>query len=103
MGLSRGRVSLLFFVEGTLLGGASALLGGFLGAVLAQLLNAAHLQIEYDSFRNVYLTDALSFSVDGLVVARVVVVFTILTAIGSLGPAVVASRLRPVEALRHAT
>jgi ABC-type lipoprotein release transport system permease subunit len=91
----------LFLIEGLLLGLLGAVGGGLLGAVLVSWFSRhgipAFSEAQRYSYGGDYLYPALSWP-DLLAIPGFMVVVSVLAA---LGPAVMAARLRPADALRH--
>ncbi len=100
VGWRRSRVVMLFLLEGLFLGIAGAVLGGLLGAGLVRFFSVYGIPAFSEAQRYHYGGDRLypalawgdAFSVGALMVA--------VSVLASLGPALMAARLRPAEALR---
>ena len=101
IGMTRGQVLTLFLVEALMLGLAGTLLGGLLGAGLAVGLDAAQISITTEAIQALLLSDVLNLSVTPSHVGGAVAVFTLLTGLSALGPAVRAARMEPVTAMHH--
>lgn len=101
IGMSRGRVLLIFMLEATVLGAAASLVGGLLGAALAAGLSALELSIPVEAVRVVLLSDTLTLAVHPGSVARAVGTLTAFTMLSALWPAIRAARLQPVTAMQH--
>jgi ABC-type lipoprotein release transport system permease subunit len=101
IGWRRTKVVALFLIEGLLLGLLGAVGGGLLGAVLVSWFSRhgipAFSEAQRYSYGGDYLYPALSWP-DLLAIPGFMVVVSVLAA---LGPAVMAARLRPADALRH--
>jgi putative ABC transport system permease protein len=101
IGSRRSRVVVLFLLEGLFLGLAGAVGGAVLGAALVHWFSVngipAFSEAQRYSYGGDYLFTALSWRplvrVPGLMVA--------VSVLASLGPALMAARRRPAEALRH--
>jgi putative ABC transport system permease protein len=101
VGWRRSRVVALFLLEGLFLGIAGAVLGGLLGAGLVEFFSVHGIPAFSEAQRYSYGGDRLYpvlawadlFSVGSLMVA--------VSVLACLGPALMAARLRPAEALRH--
>jgi putative ABC transport system permease protein len=101
VGSRRSRVVLLFLLEGLFLGVAGALGGGLLGAALVQWFSShgipAFSEAQRYSYGGDYLYPALAWG-DLVSVPAMMIGVAVLAA---LGPAIMAARLRPADALRH--
>jgi putative ABC transport system permease protein len=101
IGSRRSRVVALFLLEGLFLGLAGALGGALLGAALVHWFSLhgipAFSEAQRYSYGGDYLFTALSWrplvSVPALMVA--------VSVLAALGPALMAARMRPADALRH--
>jgi len=101
IGSRRARVVALFLLEGLFLGLAGALGGALLGAALVHWFSLhgipAFSEAQRYSYGGDYLFTALSWrplvSVPALMIA--------VSVLASLGPALMAARMRPADALRH--
>ena len=101
IGMTRGQVLTLFLVEALMLGLVGTLVGGLLGAGLAMGLDSAHISITTEVIQALLLSDELNLSVSPSHVLGAVAVFTLLTGLSALGPAVRAARMQPVTAMHH--
>ena len=101
IGMSKQRILLMFVLEALLLGFFSTLLGAALGAVLGVGLEAAQVYLPSEAIRAILLSDVLHLVVNPINLAQAVLAFTTLTALAALAPALKASRLQPVTAIRH--
>jgi putative ABC transport system permease protein len=101
VGSRRSRVVLLFLLEGLFLGLAGAVGGALLGAALVHHFSVhgipAFSEAQRYSYGGDYLYTRLAWG-DLVVVPAMMVALSVLAA---LGPALMAARLRPAEALRH--
>ncbi len=102
IGMTRRQVLTLFLVEALLLGLMGTLLGGAVGSGVAVLLDQAQIHIATEAVQALLLSDVLNLSVTPSHVAGAVAVFTLLTGLSALGPAVRAARMQPVTAMHHA-
>jgi putative ABC transport system permease protein len=102
IGMTRRQVLTLFLTEALLLGLAGTLVGGLAGAGLAEALDRARIGIDSDAVQMILLSDVLNLSVTPEHVLASMGVFTLLTGLSSLGPAVRAARMQPVTAIHHA-
>jgi len=103
LGLSRFRVVCLLVIEGALLGLIFSSIGGVLGGAGAVVLDAMAIRVNMAAFEDVYLGNALQFSVSLQLVVRIVLTFAAATALACVWPALRAARMRPAAALRQTT
>jgi putative ABC transport system permease protein len=101
MGMTRGRVLLLFLSEALLLGLFATTIGALLGGGIAVALNSAKLPISNDAVSAILMSDTLHLSVSLSQGISVIVIFTLVTTISALWPASRAARLQPVIAIGH--
>lgn len=101
IGMSKQRILQMFVLEALLLGFFSTLLGAALGAGLGVGLEAAQVYLPSEAIRAILLSDVLHLVVNPINLAQAVLAFTTLTALAALAPALKASRLQPVTAIRH--
>ncbi len=97
IGTTPGRIAGLFLTEGLLMGFISSIIGALLGGGVIWLLNITGLSFTFGRNREIFLTPTVGVS-DLLIPALIVIA---VSALASLQPAHKASRLEPVEALRH--
>ena len=96
IGTPPSKILALFLVEGLSLGLFSGLLGGLAGAGILLLLQAVKLKFTFGAM-DLVLAPAVPLAEMLLSLAVVVIISTL----ASLQPALKASRMEPVEALRH--
>jgi len=101
IGMSRGRVLVMFLLEALFLGAFSTAVGGLAGAILAIGLDAASITIPSAAVQAILMSDELHLVVEPSRVAVAVAAFTGLSALAALPPAFAASRLQPVTAIHH--
>ena len=87
----------MFVIEGFSLGIMGAISGAVLGSLTLVILNVLKISFNFGRQQGLILTSSISFS-DILTVGLIVVVVAVLA---GLRPAFHASRLEPIEALRH--
>jgi putative ABC transport system permease protein len=97
MGTLPGKILSLFVIEGFSLGLGGALIGDLVGIVAILALRLAQVRFNFGQQTGLLLTPAMHFR-DILAVSGIVVLVAVL---GSVQPAFRASRMEPVEALRH--
>lgn len=96
MGTPPKTIVKLFLTEGLLLGILGAVLGGIVSFLIVQGLNMAQITYSFGRESDLILEPILNFS-DIVVVGFIVIVISL---IASISPAIKASKLDPVEALR---
>jgi putative ABC transport system permease protein len=97
IGTLPGRILSMFILEGLSLGVAGAVLGSAAGSAIVVILNA--LKITYNFGRQKGLILQAGINPTDVIVLSLIVVTV--SAIASLQPAFKASRMEPIEALRH--
>lgn len=100
VGMSRRRVLAMFLLEGMLLGLAATTVGGLAGAALAAGLGAAGIELA-DAFRMILMSDTLVLSPRVGHVVGAVLGLSLVTTLATFGPALRASRMRPITAIHH--
>jgi ABC-type lipoprotein release transport system permease subunit len=99
IGMSRRRVLGLFLYEGLLLGFGATLLGALVGAGIGLGLDALHLELANEAARTILMSDTLHLRVSAAQVVGAVAILTVLTTLATFGPALRASRMRPITAI----
>lgn len=97
IGTLPGRILSMFVIEGFSLGLMGAVSGAVLGSLALFILNAVKISFNFGRQQGLILTSSISLT-DILTVSLIVVVVAVLA---GLRPAFHASRLEPIEALRH--
>ncbi len=103
IGMSRFRVLAMFMVEAVILGLFSTAVGAVIGASLATGIDLAQIRIPVDAVRMIMMSDTIHLSVQPGSLATAILVFTLVTALSALFPALRASRLQPVTAIQTVT
>jgi putative ABC transport system permease protein len=98
MGTLPGRILSLFLLEGLAMGAFGAAIGGAVSVAAIAALRVMHLSFDFGRQSGLVLSPSISL-LDLLIVISLVILVAIA---GSLQPAFKASRMEPVEALRHA-
>jgi lipoprotein-releasing system permease protein len=98
MGVTPGGIGRIFLSQGAIIGAVGTALGLAGGLVLAYLIDTSGL-IRIDPA--VYFIDHLPVHVEPLDVVAVVVFSFLVAVVATLHPSTTASRLTPVEAIRH--
>jgi putative ABC transport system permease protein len=101
VGSRRSRVVALFLLEGLFLGMAGALFGGLLGAALVHYFSVHGIPAFSEAQRYHYGGDHLYPTLAWGDLLSVPVMMIGVSVLATLGPALMAARLRPAEALRH--
>jgi putative ABC transport system permease protein len=102
IGMTRGRVLKMFLVEAVLLGLMATLLGVAIGTTIATAVDAAHWKVPFEALEMLLMTDVLHLAIRPLEIFHVVWIFTAITALAALWPALRAARLEPVVAIQRA-
>jgi putative ABC transport system permease protein len=97
IGTLPGRILSMFLLEGLSLGVAGAVLGSVVGSVIIFILNVSHITYNFGRQKGLLLQAAMN-PADIVVLSVIVIVVSV---IASLQPAYKASRMEPIEALRH--
>jgi putative ABC transport system permease protein len=97
IGTLPGRIRSMFIIEGFCMGVVGAVIGDILGSIIVLILNLIGIHFDFGQQKGLLLTAKLD-PVDLLVVSVIVIIVAVLA---SLQPAVKASRMEPIEALRH--
>ena len=97
IGTQPGKILAMFVIEGFSLGLLGALSGGVVGWIILYFLNMAKITFNFGQQTGLILTANVQAS-DLLAISVTVIVVAV---IASLQPAFKASRLEPIEALRH--
>lgn len=102
IGMSKRRVLGMFMIEAVLLGLAATGLGALIGALLATVVDHAGLHVP-DAVQMLLMSDTLHLSVQPGQIILAIVLFTAITALAALFPALRAARLQPVTAIQTVT
>lgn len=97
IGTLPGRILSMFVIEGFCMGVAGALIGNAVGIGLIFILNALKLTYDFGQQQGILLQAGIA-PADILMVSTTVIVVAV---IASLQPAYKASRMEPIQALRH--
>ncbi len=97
IGTPPGKILTLFMFEGLSLGVLGAVLGGIAGGVILFLLNIAKITYNFGQSKGLVLQASMNWT--ELAIISVIVI--IVSVVATLEPAFKASRMKPIEALRH--
>jgi putative ABC transport system permease protein len=97
IGTLPGRILSMFVIEGFSLGVLGAVVGNIIGLVIVRILDLARITFSFGRETGLVLSPTLQAS-DIVVVSVIVIIVAVL---GSLQPALKASRMEPITALRH--
>lgn len=97
MGTLPGKILSMFVIEGFTLGLFGTVVGGVVGALLVVALGAARLTFDFGRQTGL----VLSPTVNGWELLTISVIVIVVSVVASVQPAFKASRMEPVDALRH--
>ena len=97
IGTLPGKILSLFVMEGFCLGAIGVVIGDFIGLSLVLILNLVGISFNFGRQKGLILNATID-PVDVLIVSGIVILISVL---GSLQPALKASRMEPIKALRH--
>jgi len=101
VGSRRSRVVALFLLEGLFLGVAGAVFGGLLGAALVHYFSLHGIPAFSEAQRYSYGGDYLYTTLAWRDLVTVPLLMIAVSVLAALGPALMAARMRPADALRH--
>ncbi|MGQ9509471.1 MAG: ABC transporter permease [Thermodesulfobacteriota bacterium] len=97
IGTLPGKILSLFMVEGFSLGALGVIAGNILGFIIITILNFSKITFSFGRQTGLILSPRVA-PMDMLVISAIVIVISV---IASLQPALKASRMEPIKALRH--
>ena len=97
IGTLPGKILSMFVIEGFCLGVLGAVVGNIFGLVIVHILDIAKITFDFSRKTGLVLSPTLQ-SYDILMVSGIVIIVAVL---GSLQPALKASKMEPIRALRH--
>lgn len=103
IGMSRGKVRLMFVAEAWFLALMSAAFGALLAGVAVAIMNAVEVGVSDPMLQFILMSDRLSFEVEPNRVVTAVVFISTFAAMAALWPAHRATKIQPGAAMSHAT
>ncbi|MCA9670302.1 MAG: ABC transporter permease [Myxococcales bacterium] len=100
IGMSRGRVMLMFLFEAMLLSAIFTVVGAIVGVAASGAINAASIELN-EGFTLFLMNDTLRLVVAPKSVINGIVTITFVTTLFALYPAYRAARMKPVTAIHH--
>jgi putative ABC transport system permease protein len=97
IGTLPGKIVAMFLIEGFSLGLFGVIVGNILGVAVISVLNVAKLTFNFGRQKGLLLSPSINLQ-DILVISIIVITISV---IASLQPAYKASRMNPIDALRH--
>jgi putative ABC transport system permease protein len=97
IGTLPGKILNMFVIEGFCMGVAGALIGDIVGIALVYILNLFKISYEFGQQKG-FILQAGVYPADILMISATVIIVSV---IASLQPAFKASRMEPIQALRH--
>jgi putative ABC transport system permease protein len=97
IGTLPGKILGMFVIEGFCLGIVGAVIGNIVGTALVSLINASRITFNFGTQQGLVL-EATIKPADLFIISLTVIIVSV---IASLQPAFKASRMEPIEALRH--
>ena len=97
IGTLPGKIVAMFLIEGFSLGLFGVVVGNILGVAVISVLNVAKLTFNFGRQKGLLLSPSINLQ-DILVISIIVITISV---IASLQPAYKASRMNPIDALRH--
>lgn len=97
IGTLPGKIVAMFLIEGFSLGLFGAIVGDVLGVTIVSVLNLAKLTFSFGRQKSLLLSPSINLR-DILVISIIVIAISV---IASLQPAYKASKMNPIDALRH--
>jgi putative ABC transport system permease protein len=97
IGTLPSKIRSMFIIEGFCLGIVGAIIGGLLGSAVILIVNLVGIRFDFGQQQGLLLKATLNPS-DLLTISVIVIVVAV---VASLQPAIKASKMEPIEALRH--
>ncbi len=102
IGMSRGKVRLMFVSEAWFLALLSAVFGAFLAGITVAIMNAVEVGVSDPMLQFILMSDKLSFEVVPGRVATAIIFISTFAALAALWPAHRAAKIQPGAAMSHA-
>jgi putative ABC transport system permease protein len=97
IGTSPGKILSMFMMEGFSLGAIGVIIGDAIGLAIILVLNLVGISFDFGMTKGIILKATIA-PTDVLIVSGIVILISVLA---SLQPALKASRMEPIQALRH--
>ena len=97
IGTLPSKIRSMFLLEGLFLGFFGSIVGSLIGTILIIIAKYSHITIAFSRNDNILINPSIPFGQ----MAVITVISTIVAVIASLQPAIKASNMDPVDALRH--
>lgn len=97
IGTLPGKIRLMFLLEGLFLGLFGSITGSFIGAIAIVITKFSHITIAFGRNENILIDPSIPFEQMFIIT----IISTIVAVIASLYPAIKASNMDPIDALRH--
>lgn len=103
IGMGRRKVLTMFMTEAFLLGLAGTVVGAVVGTLLAGGMNALAIKVANPAVRMILLSDTVRLAVTPGSIILALVLFTIVSGLAALWPALRAAKMQPVTAIQAVT
>ncbi len=97
IGTLPGKIRTMFLLEGFLLGFLGSISGSLVGIILIVAVKFAHITIAFGRNENILIDPSIPYNQ----MALITIISTLVAIIASLQPAIKASHMDPIDALRH--
>ncbi len=100
IGMERGKILLMFFIEASILGFLASGAGAAVGAIVAVVVDGAAIRIDVEAMRVVLLSDTLHLVPRVVDIVTAVLTLTAVSSAAAFFPALRAARVSPVTAMQ---